>query len=769
MTSVFRGVGDRVPWNRQANVKHVRQPARPRGRDPWPAGHDAARRYGFEAGRDVGCGRAGGVSGGRDRDLLYDEFKRLGRRMILGVRYLEWVKRVSLVRSPKWFIAIAIALYWVSGAILIAQKPGLQDDEALLVAGAVHMAHSGTTFELSQTPNSWICPFSRCIPLMSAQYVGAVKEYAVLPLFAWFGPRMSFIRIVSLILGTLGLWGIYRLVAEFFSVGLAALTAFVIAVSPAFVNMTVFDNNAVGAAMAGLGLSCACLARYHQRKGFWAAFALGVAMGFGVWARANFVWVLIAGFAAGLIVFRRQLVIPAAHWLAVFLGGVVGGFPFLMFQIISGGATWKAREALSVTTPMGTLLRDRIFWFADMLISDGEHRQMWLGPPLPQWQLWFFPLLVIAACFVCLSSTPAEAPRRRSFARAVVGTFFITGTFLLFSKLPIAEHHLIILFPLTAVTVVVACSFLETAFPKARTVSITVFLIYISSAIYWQIAGIRGLNITGGAGMWSDAGLQLARYCDQRLRGQEIKLLDWGLEYNMYVLTDGRLRFTEIYRASSEDRSFEGRPWADEIRDGGIFVLNGPENRSFPKPSAGFLHALAVSRPIMREQRILQRNGETYAEILEITPNSIRGPAAQNEEAMDRIDMGDLRFENRLTGFYPPEEGRFRWTSREFSTRVDVPALGTTGGQLLMHIYIPENVIQKLGSITLHASFAGHALAPQTWSEPGSYVYRRELDANMFVPGSIQINFSLNKSIPPSSQDKRELGIIVQELSIEPL
>ena len=47
------------------------------------------------------------------------------RRMILGVRYLEWVKRVSLVRSPKWFIAIAIALYWVSGAILIAQKPGL--------------------------------------------------------------------------------------------------------------------------------------------------------------------------------------------------------------------------------------------------------------------------------------------------------------------------------------------------------------------------------------------------------------------------------------------------------------------------------------------------------------------------------------------------------------------------------------------------------------------------------------------------------------------
>ncbi len=175
--------------------------------------------------------------------------------MILGVRFLEWVKRISLLRSPKWFIAIAIALYWISGVILIAQKPGLQDDEALLVAGAVHMAHSGTTFEISQTPNAWVCPLGRCIPLMSALYVGAVKEYAVLPLFAWFGPRMSFIRIVSLILGTLGLWGIYRVVAEFFGVRLAALTAFAIAVNPAFVNMTVFDNNAVGVAMAGLGLS----------------------------------------------------------------------------------------------------------------------------------------------------------------------------------------------------------------------------------------------------------------------------------------------------------------------------------------------------------------------------------------------------------------------------------------------------------------------------------------------------------------------------------
>ena len=78
-------------------------------------------------------------------------------------------------------------------------------------------------------------------------------------------------------------------------------------------------------------------------------------------------------------------------------------------------------------------------------------------------------------------------------------------------------------------------------------------------------------------------------------------------------------------------------------------------------------------------------------------------------------------------------------------------------------------VIQKLGSITLRASVGGHALAPETWSKPGQYVYRRELGADMIAPGPLQINFSLNKSIPPTAQDQRELGIVVQELSIEPL
>jgi hypothetical protein len=34
--------------------------------------------------------------------------------------------------------------------------------------------------------------------------------------------------------------------------------------------------------------------------------------------------------------------------------------------------------------------------------------------------------------------------------------------------------------------------------------------------------------------------------------------------------------------------------------------------------------------------------------------------------------------------------------------------------------------------------------------------------------GEAEINFSLDRALPPSASDRRELGIVVQEISLEP-
>ena len=298
--------------------------------------------------------------------------------------------RQTLRRSGP--IAGAIGLYFLLGLLLIAQKPGLQYDEALLVSGAVHMQHSATAFDLQPATHSWTCIFPRCIPLMSAVYVGAVKEYASLPFFALFGPRTPVIRLVSLFLSALAIWGIFRLVAAWFDRRAAVVAAFAIAINPAFVTMSVFDNNAIGALMAGLGLTCGCVAIYSTRHSFGAAFAMGAAMGFAVWARANILWILPPASPPRCLFSEAASCFPFRTGWPFWPEASPEDFPFWSINWSPAGSDLESTEGFCrFRIPWRSLLRQRLFLFSDVLLSDGEHRKMWAGPALPAWQLWFFP------------------------------------------------------------------------------------------------------------------------------------------------------------------------------------------------------------------------------------------------------------------------------------------------------------------------------------------------------------------------------------------
>ena len=134
-----------------------------------------------------------------------------------------------------------------------------------------------------------------------------------------------------------------------------------------------------------------------------------------------------------------------------------------------------------------------------------------------------------------------------------------------------------------------------------------------------------------------------------------------------------------------------------------------------------------------------------------------------------RIPMDSPQFDSRLTGFYPPEQGGFRWTKREFSATLDLSQLSPQddgGPELLMRLYIPDDTMRKLGALTLRARFGGHPLAPETWSRPGSYVFRRELNDAWITWGVAEVDFSLDRALPGSESGQRELGIVVQEISV---
>jgi hypothetical protein len=121
-----------------------------------------------------------------------------------------------------------------------------------------------------------------------------------------------------------------------------------------------------------------------------------------------------------------------------------------------------------------------------------------------------------------------------------------------------------------------------------------------------------------------------------------------------------------------------------------------------------------------------------------------------------------------LKGFYGLEGGSWRWTAGHFSALLRPPiASPQRGATLTLTISIPPIVIEKLSSVTLSASVAGTKLKPETYSKPGTYTFTADVPSDLLVKDAITVDLELDKSIPASAADQRELGIIVTGIGLE--
>jgi len=692
-------------------------------------------------------------------------------------RVLTWSRRA---------IAAAVVVYFFWALLLIAQKPGLQHDEALMVTASVQMLYTPHDLDPVHGSDSLIQVWGHSLPLMSMLYIGAVKEYLCLPLFRVLGTRASVVRLVSVLLAALGILGIALLIARHVSPPAGAALALVLAMNPSYTDLTVFDNSAIGPTMAALGLLCLAVSGYLRRQTPVAALWVGASIGFGVWVRANYLWMVAALAVAVLVVLRKRVFEPpVSHWVAGLAGGILGGAPFLIYQIRSRGGTWRAVGMLAAQEPWRARLYNRLAMSAEVLVSDREHRAIWAGPAMPGWQLWLFPAIVAAAClFVLFSdqwgrstacppagqvvdlphSTPGRDDRGVLWARIAALTLLLLSAIIISSGLPIAEHHLIVIVPVAAVVTVLAGLVAARRFRWGLAAAGVLGAIYLGVATYWQVSAIRGLGATGGVGMWSDGVNELAGYLERKYPGHAVKVLDWGLRNNVAVLTHGRVRLFEIYGDGFHE------PWVEEIRKGGLFVLSAPDNRQFPAPAAAFLRALAACRPTTSRYSVLQRNHTGYAEVLDIVPNTARQVPADVAEAKGAgVSTGDAAAASLLKGFHQIEGTGWRWSARNFSITLTAPdPPGVLGDRLLVQLYIADSVIRNLGTTTLSARIHGHSLAPETYHQTGQYTFTREVSPDWLTPGPNVFEFSLDKAISPTSSEPRELGIVVMSASLEP-
>jgi hypothetical protein len=133
------------------------------------------------------------------------------------------------------------------------------------------------------------------------------------------------------------------------------------------------------------------------------------------------------------------------------------------------------------------------------------------------------------------------------------------------------------------------------------------------------------------------------------------------------------------------------------------------------------------------------------------------------------VHMGDPRAVVQLArGFHDIEAHAWRWTMRQFSVYLRPPAgSATKGAVLILSLTVPSAVLQTGKTISLSAAVNDTKLITETWSKPGNYLYRCDVPAALLTGEAVRVDFELDRALPPSPKDARELGVVVSKVGLE--
>jgi dolichyl-phosphate-mannose-protein mannosyltransferase len=519
-------------------------------------------------------------------------------------------------------LVLPLSLYFAFATRFIQAHVGYEMDEALYVESAVFLLRGSGEPPFTHDSGSWFTAFGRSWPLMIIPYVGAAKGYVTLPLFAIFGISAEVARFSAVLLGALGIAGLLFLLGREISRAAALIVGVLLGIHPSYLDFTVFDNGGVSVWMAAMGLGAWALAIHLRRQSTPSAVLLGLALGLGVWTRANVLWLISAALVAALVTFGRRAIPPLRHVAAMAIGGFCGVLPFLVYEYASRLATFRFISSTRQSVSLEKIL-SRLRALAELMISDSEQRGIWAGPQMPSWQVGIGAVL-LAAVPMCLfvrfrSSDPTLSRWRRAFAISAI----VLTMIMLASRLGIAHHHLVAVLPLalTALTIFgleVARRFRAAIAPLAAAAAVLVLLLGS-----WDVRIDRGLRQTRGKWFWSSAIDDVRDYVQsKRVTPDRLKILSWGFQNNFYVGSGGSVYGSELFWGATPEHSSRARTWESEIRDGGSFLLylfpTGPPE--LDAAANGFSKALEKYPGPRQERRFLDRSGSPVALLVEIPP-----------------------------------------------------------------------------------------------------------------------------------------------------
>ena len=133
------------------------------------------------------------------------------------------------------------------------------------------------------------------------------------------------------------------------------------------------------------------------------------------------------------------------------------------------------------------------------------------------------------------------------------------------------------------------------------------------------------------------------------------------------------------------------------------------------------------------------------------------------------VHVADPRVADQLVDGFHQLEGRgWRWTEQRFAVRLEPPPPVPFHSPTLEFVFtVSESTIVALGKVTVSVSLEGVKLGSKTVSEPReNIVFTSNVPSRLIETKPLLAEFSLDKAVPPSEQDRRELGIIAISVAL---
>jgi len=499
---------------------------------------------------------------------------------------------LSPIQVIRRLYPLLCCLLFVLIGFAFTPQAGIENDEALFGGGIYR--HHGVTYDDQILGHR--------VPLMLMSYLGTLKSWVYAPIFRFWQPSVSSLRIPVILFGGLTIWLFSILLRRIAGHRAAAVGAVLLSTDTIYLLTTCYDWGPVVLQHLLLVGGILCLVRFHQERQPRFLAAGFFLLGLGLWDKALFIWILSGITAATFVVFPRELwkSLTLRNLTTATLAFSLGSAPLIIYNIQHPLETFRAnasydagdipnkahllRATLDGRALFGFIARDDPSGHRRTPESAIERLSVGLSEKTGGHRINFFAWAFFGAAILApvLWRTPAWRPLVFSALAMLIAWLQMA----LNKNTGGSAHHTILIWPFP--TLFIAVAFAE----LSRRISFLGKPLLVAVVILVAGSGLLVTNeyfaqsVRNGAGeSWTDAIFPLSDYL-KTVKPQLIYINDWGMFDTLHLLHRGRLPLREgsdplskpqlnseekdliLKRLEEPDSIFVGHPDANELFKG---------------------------------------------------------------------------------------------------------------------------------------------------------------------------------------------------------